>query len=986
MRTAPKHRSNRRRIVRALIAGMVGAALLTAPAVAMAATAPSPETSVTTIGSVPMVDDYGGITAFPKPDTQDGSSKLVPLNRWSDSTTSLHTRPAGDIGGVINKVATDAITGTSLAWNSGLWTATNAMSNFAANLEPIRAIGAQIDFATENLGKMVLANPLLFILVSLGLIIAAIWVKSRGQSGVGLLKRSLSVVLVVAAIAVMSMGASNSKGGENGVPYQPGVGSPGWVLLKVSDTVGAVTNGLVNTITTAGFSTSDEMQSTGEQMTCDRYLQNLHGFFQNSKRTDGSANQADAVSGLWMNTGRMAWSDAQFGSDNKIAERVWCHYADMQANVRPDQQIWLTSLGLPNGEELRKTANPRSLAFSTSNEFDLDRSMIGWAACKWGRGGWSVYPEFQTKKDGSAWISANMCEAWWTGDQKTNIDNGGSSDGADFNISTGGGTDQNIEDYTDNADVLNFVKSWQGTNAGFGPTISAGWALVAGFICFLLFGLILSGAIIWAKFMGVLLMSLLVVTLLASMFSREGVGKRSTELAKQLVGFTVVAAGASAIMVLVSWLTHTLVVAGKSLIGGDIIWALIWTALAPLIAILVLHHTFKKMFNKPSPFTLKGLSSWGTAGAAAAGGVLAGGAMERWKNRGQSAVEGKGREIGSRALNRMSGGRLGTPGSGGPVGGPGKAVGAGAPPKAVGAAGTRQLQAAAKDEQKAVEEHWKAQGNKVPMTAAQRAGRAVAEAGRATAAGATTVGMTMLLHKESAKKIGAGAKGVATGVAAGAQAIGQKTAAGYRKAAGEARFAGDMLRQVATDPEARKFIRQAAPEATKQAAKTAWDTSWNGYQKVLDKSRQKIGEIPGGAPRVLGLTALGAAGVAATALTGGAAGLVLAPIAIGSKIRHGHRERATAQQEMHASYAQEQQRVKAEESKRLQEEEAIAARAARAEAKQARKASDRQQASVAQAAGQHAQAPAGRGRAATPAPQRSIPSGTSTQAPPKPKA
>ncbi|WP_159604621.1 hypothetical protein [Agromyces humi] len=939
MRSAPKHRgTNRRRFNRTLIIAALGAAILTVPTVAMAATVGGD--AIASVGAiVPMADDYGGITAFPDPNTQGGNSKLIPLNRWSESTTSLHARPGGDILAQVWGAVSDGVTGTSLAWNSGLWTATNALSNFAANLEPIKAVGAQIDFATRNLGDMLLANPLIFILVSLGLVIGGVWAKSRGRSGTGMFKRSMSVVLVIAAISVMAIGARGSTGGENGEEYRAGTGSPGWVLTKVTDTVGAVTNGLVGSITSSGFSTTDELNAAGTSMNCDVYLQNLRNFFTQSKRLD--ANQADAVSALWLNTGRVAWTDAQFGSDNPYADRVWCHYADLQAGVTPERQIWLTSLGVDGGEKLRTTANKQSKAFGVgSDAYELDRTMIGWAACQWAGNGWAVDGGFAKKKDGSDWITPGMCNAWWTGDQKTNISDG-KDGGAAFDISTGGGLDQNIEDYTDNEQVLNFVRSWQGTDTGFGASITAGWALVAGLVCFLLFGLILSGAIIWAKFMGVLLMAMLVITLLASLFSTDGAGKRSAELAKQLVGFTVVAAGASAIMVLVSWLTHTLVVAGKSLIGGEVLWALIWTALAPILAVLVLHHTFQKMFKKPSPFTLKGLNAWGGAGAAAAGGILAGGAMERWKNRGQAAVEGKGKEIGNRALNRMTAGRLGAPGSSAP--GAGKpAVGAGAPPKAVGAVGARGAQLAAKDDLKAVEEHWKGQGNKVPMTATQRAGRAVLAGGSAVAGAGATAVFAGLGHKASQEKVGELAKGVKTNVAGAAK----RSVSGYKDTAYSVAFAGLATKEALKNPEYRQQLRQSGGAAVKTAAKQSVTRFKDSYQSTLNKVHQTVTQNPAGAAKTVGLAA---AGVAATALTGGAAGLVLAPIAVGSKIRRNHHERATAHQEMHASFAQEQQRQKQEDEQRVRAEVADAKRAEKEQAKLARKAASASQSVSAQA-------------------------------------
>lgn len=537
----------------------------------------------------------------------------------------------------------------------GLWTATAGLADFAVNMEPVKALGAQLDRATVGLKNAIFAEPFIFVAITIFMLGAAVWNKSRGRGSGGMFKRAFAVTLTIAFIGMMGVGAAASTGGGD-KPYVPGVGSPGWLLTKTQDFIGAGTNAAINSLSGLTLSDPSTVASanglTG-QMNCANYMQGVEK--ERKKISSQAGNTLMSVSALWEATALRTWAAVQFGSANPYVDKVWCHYADQAIGVSPAMQEKLTREGVSN----LPPAGNGSKAFRQTSNHDTAKSMIAWAACNWDGSKWVVEPGFATRSDGEAWVSPDACAGWWSGDASTNLDGPGSLNAIHannwFNVGIGEPTTAQVDDYTDDEAVKNFVNTWQ-VGDGFAALGIITFALLSSLIMFLILGLAIPGAVIIAKFLAVFTVMTMVILLLASLFTRGGPGAQMAQLAKQIVGFTVLASAGSLIFILVTWMTRATVALGASVFDPGSPISILWVGLAPIGAMISLHFLFKKTLKKPSPLTLSGALAWGGAAGAAGAAVTNAvqGRFQRGAQRAASAATDKARDrlgIGSTRAN-----------------------------------------------------------------------------------------------------------------------------------------------------------------------------------------------------------------------------------------------------------------------------------------------------------------------------------------------
>lgn len=759
--TAPNR--PRRRFARALVAFAAAAIILgSAPASAMASTASAPTVSgisevvaasaASAASPVYTTSFTASQTVLPKLGAEGNpcvtcageakagtQSKLIPINRWTSAVTKLHNRPNGrDPLGLAASAARMSSQQALLSFVSAVWAGTAFLADFSAELKPVDLLGYQVDHATGQLGAILFANPLIFVLTAFGLLIGAIWNKSRGRDATGLLKRALGVVLVLIAIGSMSAGGSRST--NDGGNYVPGVASPGWIITEISTVIGAATNaalaGFTDTVFAPPASTPNGVASAtanNGQLTCVKYIKNIKDLYTDKKI--GNTSSMGSISAMWETSGLRTWVTAQFGANNIYADQVWCHQADHIQGISVKKQLDYTLIGVEGAQTLRDTYGwGKSLAFQTSNGVDEDRNGIAWAACQWNGKDWTVQDGFKQrlKHDRSAgmedWISKGDCESWWNGSQPD-------LKALHFNIGTGEFEQDadTLSQLTEDDGVQDFASSWQGTDIGLGSTTIIIWSIVAAIILFLILGAGLSGAVAVAKLLTVVVMMMMMLVMVGSLFSTEGPGPRIIKMLKQVIGYTVLASGASAIFVVIMWMTQLLISLGAVTLGPGTVGSLIWTALAPVIAMIVLHMLFKK-FNVPSPLSPKGALAWGAAGGAA-GGIIGSGIVNRLggkaKNVVGKAVEGRGSSL----LHSATRGKYGEAAQGASRPGAGSPPPLGGKPGKGGAAGGGKAGKAADREtlrQARDYDTEEVRGQKIPETAGQRADRRVRAAARAT--------------------------------------------------------------------------------------------------------------------------------------------------------------------------------------------------------------------------------------------------------------
>ena len=812
MKTSTRLPRTKRGFARTLIV-LLGAVLMlgVAPASAIAADLNAPAavtaSATSTVTGVPAALDNGD----GKPNSAQSDSTLIPINRWSGAATNLNYRTnLLDPGQVANSTVRNSTLETGLSAISTMWVGTAVLSDVSSNLQPIQGVGIIIDRGAASLGKVVLANPLIFVIAGIISILAAVWHKARGREGTSVWKQFLSVVLVFVAVGAMTVGASAStpKAGTDG-RYVPGVASPGWFITKINTTISGAADAALAGVSSINFESASPTEATTDptKLSCTTYTANLQAQL-NKTRGPGIAS-INAISGMWETSGLRTYVNAQFGADNKFANKVWCHQLEMNRGTAVFQQREFTGIGVTGREALYASGNAKSKAWYNDDALDNNKSMIAWAACSWNGSGWDVEKEFQTKSDGTPWIQPSGCKTWWGGDQETNMDDAG------FNIGTGEPNTPQIQDLTDDPGVLDFVRTMNGNDNGAGAIALIAWSILSGLVIFIILGLVLSVVVALAKVLSVIAMGTILIVLVGSLFTKDGPGPKIAGLIKRVLGYSLLAAGSSAIVLLVTWMTQTMISLGLTAMDPGTIPALIWTGVAPILALLALHALFKS-FKLPSPLTAKGALAWGAAGGAA-GGLLGSGIANRMAGRGQQAATSAAKKGGNALLNKASGGKFGAPmGPGGKT-----REGAGMPAISGGDEKAEEIRAS-KAERAAARQYAIDNGKAVPMSASERANQAVR-----TQAGSAKTGIGNVL--------------IAAGHApAAVAATGRRAVDAGRREIRQSRQTGAFLLEAMKSKDGRTALRTAGTDAVKTGAGAVSGAAKRAVVNTRDKAKTDI--------------------------------------------------------------------------------------------------------------------------------------------------
>ncbi|KQO98840.1 ABC transporter permease [Leifsonia sp. Leaf264] len=589
------------------------------------------------------------------------TSEWIGLNRWSDITSKLYVREPDDIFKSAGLNVQKSMKEMCLSGLSLLWGLTGMLSDFAADMQPIDALGEKIDEGTKKLKNAVWSQPLIFVAVAIALLGAIFWNQARGRDSSRLWKRMLGVVGTVAFIGMLGTGATASHG--TGAGFTPGTGSPAWLLKTTTGFLDDGMNAALSSLNAINFSdpstgTAEVEGKLGGQLSCDRYEANIAAAQQSAFKSNGSSATLESISSLWQTTALETWKSVQFGAGNPYANKVWCHRADQLIGVSTTTQFNLTTDGVPgiaSSAEAGNNTGDKSRAWHQYNNADEAKSMIAWAACNWDGDSWYIEDAFKYRFGDTSkpWMDAQYCKTWWQHDTQVSGNGMDGADGEDdywsgFRIGVGEGGSAEINEYSNDPEVTNFVNS---VNSGDGFA-SLGLILMSylsTIVVTLILGVALSGIIMFAKIMAVLTVMTMMITLIASMFSREGPGAKLASMLKQVVGFTVLASASTLIFVLVTWMTQSMIDMGLVLAAPGTLISIVWVGMAPIFAMVGLHMLFKNVLKKPSPMTPAGMMAWG-GGAAAAGGAL----VNSVQNRTWNKATGKARD--TLGLNRNKGG------------------------------------------------------------------------------------------------------------------------------------------------------------------------------------------------------------------------------------------------------------------------------------------------------------------------------------------
>lgn len=576
------------------------------------------------------------------------TSNFLPVNRWQGATNDLHSRMEGgvNVGRFMGTIHRDFVVGSGMSFGNFLWSQGANLAEFAVGFCMLNTVGGAADGIAKQIGDIMFFGAGVPILVLL-LVISLVAVVVQGLKGSINWKSLFQKAIVIGLLAFMTLGSVNSRGGGingNNSEYKPGVGSPGWIVTTVNNTIASLASAPA-----MAFSIDPPDTSSGGLLSCKNYVTALNTEYM-EQYGQGTASLAAGVpmviSSMWERSGLTAWRAAQFGAGTEeYSDRGWCRMLEWNAGTSSILMPEIMRKADPSFQNIPDPNTSRALNPVTLEQ--RDRSIIAWASCKPERNGtWSVATNFNDLANGRS-VTPEHCSNWWSGEDK---------DLKHFDWPT---KEAGVAERANGHQTVQaFVDNLHGTQNGSG-TIAAFAFILSSIVAFCVFGLA-SLAILVAKVAQVLMIITIFVSGLAILTPRGSMQKLSNAF-KTLVGVTVFIFFMQVIFALLSQITNMIQKTGSTLLTGDSAWIVLWTGLSPAVAVFVMHMVFTKVLKVPSPFKISGGLAW--AGAAAAGGAAAMGGISRMLDRPGSRMANSARSAGRRTMNgalgKVSGGRLG---------------------------------------------------------------------------------------------------------------------------------------------------------------------------------------------------------------------------------------------------------------------------------------------------------------------------------------
>ncbi|MBN9214137.1 MAG: hypothetical protein J0J04_04850 [Microbacterium sp.] len=628
------------------------------------------------------------------------STTLRTLNRWGDSANSFHTKFDGFIGTQLADMAErNMFQGGWMKFGNWAMSVTSEFTQFAVNLDIINGIGAAVD----NIVKVMLnaligvtGGPgagVLFGVVALLAVLMAIWRNYRG--GIARMMREVgAIVVVVAVVFGIGMTALNYNPGK-GDTYNPAPASPGWFVKGVNDGISNLTalpaKSFVDGVDSSGWGSNLSASTLGGGLGCAKYTSAMSAMFNSgvSATTTSSKSQmaiAQVTDSLWDSTGLYVWAMTQAGYNNPYAAKVYCRILDFRNNTAPGSDAYVTYVAALNGgygasatslsNAIRTDASLRA-PFAPSSVDNTMASIVAWAACKptgfangrfsWAwESGWEGFSggyETVTNPRGFEMTSSNAnseCQKWWEAATPTDA-SGDATGGQDvpdiFDVKGDAGW---ISDRTANANanVRDFLFAVTGINPWGGTTgvISYAGGAFMTMAAFIFIDVI----VIIAKLFAAMFILSLWFVLIGAMFRPSEMKDRLGKTVNKFLGTAVFASLATLILTFVIVFTRALISMGIQIWGAGSMGSMLWSGAAPVLALVLVHIMFTKVFKLPSPVSLRGAQAWGKSGMSGALGAGVGAGVGSYMGTRAGALgKSVGKSIGNAALSKVSGGRLG---------------------------------------------------------------------------------------------------------------------------------------------------------------------------------------------------------------------------------------------------------------------------------------------------------------------------------------
>lgn len=668
------------------------------------ASAPAQGTSVYTGYTIPDDDVPSDTEVNERTKNYVAGTTFRTLNRWGDAANSFTTKFDGFIGTQLADIAErNMIQGTWMKLGNFSMSVTSEVTQFAVNLDIINGIGAALD----NIVKVMLnaligvtgtvGTGILFGIIALLAVLLAIWRNYRG--GMARMAREAGAVIVLVAIVFgIGSNALNYDPGD-GDTYTPAPASPGWFVKGINDGITNLTalpaKSFVDGVDSSGWGSNLSENAMGGGLGCTEYTSAMSQLFNNgvSATTTSSKAQlaiAQVTDSLWDSTGLYVWAMTQGGYNNPYAAKVYCRILDFRNGATPGSNAYITYVAALNGgygasgtalnSAIRTDAALRA-PFAPSSTDNTMASIVAWAACKptgfsGGRFNWAWENGWTGFVGGTGTSTFTMdssnanseCQKWWEATSPTNS-SGDATGGQDipdiFDIKGDAGW---ISEHTAgaSASVRDFLFGVTGVNPWGGTT--GVYAYAAGATLTMLAFLFIDGVVIVAKLFAAMFILSLWFVLIGAMFRPSEMKDRLGKTFNKFLGTAVFAALATLILTFVIVFTRALIGMGIQIWGAGSIGSMLWSGMAPVLTLVLVHIMFTKVFKLPSPVSLRGAQAWSKSGMSGALGAGVGAGVGSYLGtRLGSAAKGAAKRAGSSVVNaglsKVSGGRLGGAGS-----------------------------------------------------------------------------------------------------------------------------------------------------------------------------------------------------------------------------------------------------------------------------------------------------------------------------------
>lgn len=581
------------------------------------------------------------------------STDWLPVNRWSDATSSFHSRLDADAwNDVAEKVQRNGVSSTAMAGGNAMWSMSSSVLYASGSFCPMQRLSTHMDEVVGKLGKALNTSGVIALFVITGLISFFVRYHKREIPLGQLLSEIVKTGVITGVIIVMINGASASSVSRGYI----GAGSPAWWVATTNDAVNKVTGKVANAWENNGvIEIGYEPVYGGDPLpeydvyNCKKYVKWLKATYKRKWSSTSGYELANMVSGMWEASALPAWASQQFGTDNPYTDHMYC-FALESKRMAAVQNSDVRDYGISQesswgkGKSAQKWySNARTSSMFTGETVKEDKALVGWAACK------PVSFEKaevrdEWNKDSKKKVPNKICTEWWAhdGGEMASLEELNWQDSVEETFSNSG----------DNAGQANFISSLHGKGGSSSIISNVSFAVGSGIDAVVFMALAAIQAV------GKLVLCFMIVGLFMSMFKMLLPGSSSEtfkKAAKRILGAAFAASGVSVIIGFVCIIAQVIIELAREMFSPGSVGIMIFSAFAPAIGVIGVHFIFKLM-KLPSPFTVKGAMAWGQGvSSGAIGGALAGGAASALAGARSLARRGKGKGDGESAGDRSTG-------------------------------------------------------------------------------------------------------------------------------------------------------------------------------------------------------------------------------------------------------------------------------------------------------------------------------------------